>query len=55
MVSDRLESCTKGVEEGASFELDGRTVTLIDTPGFDDTNKSEVEVLKLIADFLGDQ
>ena len=37
------------------FDLDGRKIILIDTPGFDDTNKSEVEILKLIADFLADQ
>jgi len=32
--------------------LNNRLVTLIDTPGFDDTVKSEAEILRLIADFL---
>jgi hypothetical protein len=34
------------------FELDGRRITLIDTPGFDDTRKSDTDVLKMIAAFL---
>jgi len=32
--------------------LDGRRVVLIDTPGFDDTMKSDTEVLRMIGDFL---
>lgn len=34
------------------FLLDGKVVTLIDTPGFDDTVKTEAEILRLITDFL---
>jgi hypothetical protein len=34
------------------FELDGRMVALIDTPGFDDTTKSDADVLRMIALFL---
>jgi predicted GTPase len=34
------------------FELDGRMVVLIDTPGFDDTNKSDADILRMIALFL---
>ena len=47
-----LESCTAEVQVADEFTLDGRTVTLIDTPGFDDTTKSDTEILKLIAFFL---
>ncbi|KAH8092659.1 P-loop containing nucleoside triphosphate hydrolase protein [Cristinia sonorae] len=47
-----LESCTSDVEVSTSLVLNGRLVTLIDTPGFDDTVKSEAEILRLIADFL---
>ncbi|KAH8799269.1 P-loop containing nucleoside triphosphate hydrolase protein [Flagelloscypha sp. PMI_526] len=47
-----LHSCTAEVQVGNSFELDGRSVTLIDTPGFDDTKMSELEILKLISDYL---
>ncbi|KAJ2924780.1 hypothetical protein H1R20_g12313, partial [Candolleomyces eurysporus] len=32
--------------------LDGRLVTLIDTPGFDDTTRSDTDVLKMISHFL---
>ena len=34
------------------FNLDGRRVVLIDTPGFDDTTQSDTDVLKMIAAFL---
>ena len=36
----------------ASFEYEGRKVHLIDTPGFDDTFRSDAEVLKEIAYWL---
>jgi flagellar biosynthesis GTPase FlhF len=35
-----------------SFQYKGRDIVLIDTPGFNDTTKSETEVLKSIADYL---
>ena len=47
-----LESCTADVQLADKFTLDGRAVTLIDTPGFDDTSKSDTEILKMIAFFL---
>ena len=47
-----LESCTAEVQLADKFVLDGREVILIDTPGFDDTNKSDTDILKLIAAFL---
>ena len=50
--SGSLESCTKDVQFGKPFDLDGRRVVLIDTPGFDDTKLSEVDVLNMIAAFL---
>lgn len=34
------------------FDLDGRHITLIDTPGFNDTTRSEAEVLTEIANYL---
>jgi predicted GTPase len=40
------------VELGPSFKLDGRKVILIDTPGFDDTERSDAEVAKIISAFL---
>ena len=51
-VSDGLKSCTADVQTAGAFDLDGRRVVLIDTPGFDDTTKSDTDVLKIIAAFL---
>jgi flagellar biosynthesis GTPase FlhF len=47
-----LQSCTSIVQVAQPFELDGRSVTLIDTPGFDDTTKSDADILRMIAAFL---
>ncbi|KAI0785575.1 P-loop containing nucleoside triphosphate hydrolase protein [Abortiporus biennis] len=45
-------SCTPCVQSSAPFDFNGRKVTLIDTPGFDDSTKSDTEILKLIATYL---
>ena len=47
-----MESCTTDVKLANEFTVDGRTVILIDTPGFDDTTKSDAEILRLIAAYL---
>ena len=47
-----MESCTAEVQVASEFTLDGKAVALIDTPGFDDTSKSDTEILKVIAFFL---
>ena len=47
-----LESGTSEVQLGDEFTLDRRQVILIDMPGFDDTNKSDTDILKSIAAFL---
>jgi hypothetical protein len=36
----------------AEATIEGRKITLVDTPGFDDTHLTDREVLKLIADWL---
>lgn len=51
-VGSGLESCTSDIQTSQSFVVDGRYIRLVDTPGFDDTTKSDTEVLKLIAAFL---
>ena len=51
-VGHGVRSATREVQESMPFPFEGRTVTLIDTPGFDDTNKTDAEVLQLIVDFL---
>ncbi|KIM84813.1 hypothetical protein PILCRDRAFT_96579 [Piloderma croceum F 1598] len=50
--SGKTTSCTSVVQAAAPFELDGRRVLLIDTPGFDDTSRSDTDILKMIAHFL---
>jgi hypothetical protein len=40
------------VQAAAPFKLGGRRILLIDTPGFDDTTKSDTDILKEIAAFL---
>ena len=47
-----LNSCTTEVQLANEFTIDERQVILIDTPGFDDTNKSDTDILTLIATFL---
>ena len=47
-----LESSTAEVQLSDEFTVDGRRTILIDTPGFDDTSKSDADILKLIAAFL---
>ncbi|KAF5329416.1 hypothetical protein D9619_009143 [Psilocybe cf. subviscida] len=51
-IGSGLHSCTSAVQIARSFELNGRTVTFIDTPGFDDATKSDADVLRMIAEFL---
>ncbi|KAF5227657.1 hypothetical protein FAUST_11635 [Fusarium austroamericanum] len=50
-IGHSIESCTKDIES-VTFPLDGRQVTLIDTPGFDDTLKSDADILQLVANYL---
>ncbi|PCH42103.1 nucleoside triphosphate hydrolase protein [Wolfiporia cocos MD-104 SS10] len=47
-----LESVTDCVQLSQPFELDQWTITLVDTPGFDDTSKSDTEILTMISDYL---
>jgi len=47
-----LQSCTSIVQVSKPFVLGRRTITLIDTPGFDDTTRSDTDILRMIAAFL---
>ncbi|TDL23891.1 P-loop containing nucleoside triphosphate hydrolase protein [Rickenella mellea] len=51
-VGSGLRSCTMDIQVAEEFELDGCNVTIIDTPGFDDTTRTDTDILKLIAAFL---
>ena len=51
VIGNDLESCTASVG-GYQFLLDGTVVTLVDTPGFDDTHRTDTEVLAEIHGWL---
>ncbi|KAJ7328483.1 hypothetical protein DFH08DRAFT_916705 [Mycena albidolilacea] len=51
LVGDGLESCTTHIQS-QQFLLDDCCVTVVDMPGFDDTNRSDADILNMIADFL---
>ncbi|KAL2851528.1 WD40-repeat-containing domain protein [Aspergillus pseudoustus] len=51
-VGHSLESCTEEVGVYESYILKDRSLYLIDTPGFDDTNRSDTEVLRELAGWL---
>ncbi|KAJ5176313.1 uncharacterized protein N7482_002190 [Penicillium canariense] len=51
VIGHGLESCTSEIT-GHTFHYKGYNINLIDTPGFNDTHKSETEVLKDIAEWL---
>ncbi|KAF7374719.1 hypothetical protein MSAN_00357200 [Mycena sanguinolenta] len=54
-VGQSLQSCTNTIQVALPFELDGHSVTLIDTPGFDDTTGSDTDILTQIAAFFGNR
>ena len=47
-----LKSCTVDIKLSDEFILDGRAITMVDTPGFDGTSKTDMDALKVIAAFL---
>ncbi|CUS06775.1 unnamed protein product [Tuber aestivum] len=49
-VSSDLYSCTRKVQS-YSFEYQGVKITLVDTPGFNDTDRSDTEILQEFADW----
>ncbi|KAL3461859.1 hypothetical protein BJX64DRAFT_259879 [Aspergillus heterothallicus] len=51
-VGHKLEACTTHVDVYAYEASPSQTVYLIDTPGFDDTHRSDTDVLKEIARWL---
>ena len=56
-VGHKLESCTSDVRAVRYFRSDKSSgdvtrYVLVDTPGFDDTNKPDTEILSLIAKWL---
>ena len=50
----RLESCTTEVRAVRLFNhpVHGNHLVFVDTPGFDDTNKSDLEILQMVSNWL---
>ncbi|KAK3299905.1 P-loop containing nucleoside triphosphate hydrolase protein [Chaetomium fimeti] len=46
-----LRSCTQEPQV-VRFEVDGHSIVLVDTPGFDDDERSDVEIFQIIAKWL---
>jgi predicted GTPase len=55
LIGGGLSSCTDVVQVSQPFDLDGRRVTLIDTPGFDDTTKSDTDILRIVSEYLASE
>jgi predicted GTPase len=52
-VGHGLTSCTADIRSvRVRHPTTGREIVIVDTPGFDDTYRSDAEILKLIADWL---
>jgi predicted GTPase len=56
-VGHELQSCTTEINMVKLNYLDPSRITdfdivFVDTPGFDDTNKTDVEILEMLADWL---
>lgn len=54
VVGHKLESETSAVKSSSFITESGQKVTLIDTPGFEDSREdiSDVDVLQMMVDFL---
>ncbi|KAF6754437.1 hypothetical protein DFP72DRAFT_1068465 [Ephemerocybe angulata] len=51
-IGNERSACTRAVESAPPFEFEGRAVTLIDTPGIDDTTLCDVDVMRMLVTFL---
>ncbi|KAI0471363.1 heterokaryon incompatibility protein-domain-containing protein [Xylaria cf. heliscus] len=52
--SGHLDSCTQDVREYSCTYFEDTDVRLIDTPGFDDSDRSDASVLKDVSQWLGE-
>ncbi|CAA7269624.1 unnamed protein product [Cyclocybe aegerita] len=52
LVGQGLGSTTEHACMTGTFQLDGHPVRLVDTPGFDDTTRTDLDILRTIADYL---
>ena len=49
-----MKSCTSTVQTSNTFWFEGRQVKIIDTPGFDDTTRTDSDILKEISKYLSE-
>lgn len=54
-MSNKLESCTDSIQFSRPFNVDNKSVVLVDTPGFDDTDKSDSDTLQMICQYLAER
>lgn len=54
MVGENLQSCTSEINiyKLTFLGISDNDIVFVDTPGFDDTNLSDAEILKKISDWL---
>ncbi|KAK5658016.1 hypothetical protein OQA88_2570 [Cercophora sp. LCS_1] len=52
-VGHGIDSCTQDVIP-VTYTFEGKRVTLIDTPGFDDSERSDTDILSLLAAYMAD-
>ncbi|PVI00554.1 hypothetical protein DM02DRAFT_655302 [Periconia macrospinosa] len=50
-IGHSLQSCTNGLSVH-SFMYENHHVLMIDTPGFDDTNRPDIDTLKIVSSYL---
>ncbi|KAK0753684.1 P-loop containing nucleoside triphosphate hydrolase protein [Schizothecium vesticola] len=53
-IGDDIEPCTQD-PLAVEFELDGRQIILIDTPGFDDDRRNDIEILRDVLKWIPSQ
>lgn len=51
-MSKKSKSCTRKVQASASFEMDCRIVELVDTPGFNNDEMTDTQVLGMIGEWM---
>ncbi|KAK0638651.1 P-loop containing nucleoside triphosphate hydrolase protein, partial [Cercophora newfieldiana] len=53
-IGNTLKSCTQETQV-VRFELDDYTIVLVDTPGFDDDTRSDIDILRIITEGLSNK
>ena len=55
-VGDGVQGCTSSIHASPAFIVEGQTVVLLDTPGFDDTTSTgSAEILSMVSIYLAER